>query len=111
MKVFGSIYYVRKYIENENIADPLISRGQDGLYRIYVDSGFRVNATRTTCSNINSRFGRNLRFRLDKKSRSYQIMAQYDRLTEVREKLTRYKGEGSGRIWQEKSVTRCPENG
>ncbi len=111
MTAFGTIYYARKYIENEKIADPLVSRGQDGLYRIYVDSGFRVDATRTTCSNINSRFGKNLRFRIDKESRSYQIMAQYDRLTEVREKLSRYKGEGSNCIWREKSAIRYPENG
>ena len=111
MTVFGTIYYARKYIENEKITDPLVSRGQDGFYRIYVDTSFRVDATRTTCANINSRFGKNLRFRLDKVSRSYRIMAQYDRLTEVKEKLSRYRGEGSNCIWQEKSAIRYPENG
>ena len=103
MAVFGTIYYARKYIQCEKVKDPLVSRGQDGFYRIYVDTGFRVDATRTTCANINSRFGKNLRFRLDKESGSYQIMAQHDRLAEVKEKLSRYKGEGSNRIWQEKS--------
>lgn len=111
MTVFGTIYYARKYIQCEKIKDPLVSRGQDGFYRIYVDTGFRVDATRMTCANINSRFGKNLRFRLDKESRSYKIMAQYDRLIEVKEKLSRYKGEGSRCIWQEKRSIKSPENG
>lgn len=111
MTAFGTIYYARKYIQCEKIKDPLVSRGQDGLYRIYVDTGFRVDATRTTCANINSRFGKNLRFRLDKESRYYQIMAQHDHLAEVKEKLSRYKGEGSRCIWQEKRSIKSQENG
>lgn len=102
MTAFSSIYYAKKFIETVGIEDPMISRCQDGLFRVFIDTGFRVDATRTTCANINSRFGKNLRFRLDKESRSYQIMAQHDHLAEVKEKLSRYKGEGSRCIWREK---------
>lgn len=111
MTAFGTIYYARKFINTVGIEDPMVSRCQDGLFRVFVDTGFRVDATRTTCANINSRFGKNLRFRLDKESRSYQIMAQYDRLIKVKEKLSRYRGEGSKCIWKEKSAIRYPENG
>ena len=111
MAAFRTIYYARKFIDTVGIEDPMISRCQDGLFRVFVDTGFRVDATRTTCANINSRFGKNLRFRLDKESRSYQIMAQRDHLAEVKEKLSRYKGEGSRCIWQEKRSIKSQENG
>lgn len=102
MTAFGTIYYARKFIETVGIENPMISRCPDGLFRIFVDTGFRVDASRVTCSSINSRFGKSLRFRKDHKSGSYQILAPCDYLGEVLEKLSRYKGEGSNRIWQEK---------
>ena len=103
MTAFGSIYFARKFVKDEGLEDSGISRCQDGLYRVFVDTGFRVDATRTTCSNINSRFNKSLRFRLDHKSGSYRILAHYDRLMEIQGRLSRYKGEGCNCIWQEKS--------
>lgn len=103
MTAFVTIYYARKFVKDESLEDSAISRCQDGLYRVFVDTGFRVDATRTTCANINSRFNKSLRFRKDHKSGSYQILAPCDYLREVLEKISRYKGEGSNRIWQEKS--------
>lgn len=111
MTAFGTIYYARKFIETVGIENPMISRCQDGLFRVFVDTGFRVDATRVTCSTINSRFGKSLRFRLDKKSGAYQILASCDYLEEIRGELSRYKGEGSNRIWQEKRSTKSQENG
>lgn len=111
MTAFGTIYYARKFIETVGIENPMISRCQDGLFRVFVDTGFRVSATRSTCATINSRFGKCLRFRKDHKSGDYQILAPCDYLGEVREKLSRYKGEGSNRIWQEKRNIKSQENG
>ena len=111
MAAFGTIYYARKFIETVGIEDPMISRCQSGLFRVFVDTGFRVNATRTTCSGINNRFGKRLRFRKDHKSGDYQILAPYDYLGEIREKISRYKGEGSSCIWQEKRNIKSQENG
>lgn len=111
MTAFETIYYARKFIDTVGIKDSMISRCQDGLFRIFVDTGFRVDATRTTCSNINSRFNKSLRFRLDHKSGSYRILAHYDRLMEIQGRLSRYKGEGCNCIWQEKRSIKYQENG
>lgn len=111
MTAFGSIYYARKFIETVGIENPMISRWQDGLYRVFIDTGFRVDASRVTCSSINSRFEKSLRFRKDHKSGSYQILAPCDYLGEIREKLSRYKGEGSRCIWKEKRNIKSQENG
>lgn len=111
MTAFGTIYYAKKYVNYYGIKNPMISRCQDGLFRVFVDTGFRVDASRVTCSHINSRFGKSLRFRRDHKSGDYQILATCDYLGEIREKLSCYKGEGSRCIWQEKRNTRYQENG
>lgn len=111
MAAFGTIYYARKFIDTVGIEDPMVSRCQDGFFRVFVDTGFRVDASRVTCSHINSRFGKSLRFRKDHKSGSYQILASCDYLGEIREKLSRYKGEGSRCIWQEKRSIKSQENG
>lgn len=111
MTAFGTIYYARKFIETVRIENPMISRCKDGLYRVFIDTGYRVNASRVTCSHINSRFGNSLRFRMDHKSGDYQILAPCDYLGEIREKLSRYNGEGSNCIWQEKRCIKSQENG
>lgn len=111
MTAFGTIYYARKFVKDERLEDSVISRCQDGLYRVFVDTGFRVDATRTTCANINSRFNKLLRFRLDHKSGSYRILAQYDHLEKIQKKLSLYKGEGCNCIWQEQSDINSQENG
>lgn len=102
MTAFGTIYYARKFVNTVGVENPMISRCQDGLFRVFVDTGFRVSATRSTCATINRRFGKCLRFRKDHKSGDYQILAPSDYLEEIRGKLSRYKGEGCYRIWQEK---------
>ena len=111
MTAFGSIYYARKFVDTLGIKNPMISRCQDRLFRIFVDTGFLVDATRTTCANINSRFGKSLRFRLDRVTKSYQILAPYDDLENIQTKLSIYKGEGCNCIWQEKRIIKYGVNG
>lgn len=111
MTAFGTIYYAKKYVKYYGIKDPMISRCPDGLFRIFVDTGFRVDATRTTCANINSRFNKSLRFRLDRKSGSYRILAPYDHLEAFQVNLSRYKGEGCNSIWREKRVIKFGVDG
>ena len=111
MTAFGTIYYARKFVKDNGLEDSAISRCQDGSYRVFVDTGFRVDATRTTCANINSRFNKSLRFRLDHKSGSYRILAQYEHLEKIQSKLSTYKGEGCNCIWQEKRNIKYQENG
>lgn len=111
MTAFGTIYYAKKYANYYGIKNPMISQCSDGLFRIFVDTGFRVDASRVTCSNINRRFGKSLRFRLDVITRDYQILAPYDKLEDFQYNIFRYKGEGSNCIWQEKRSIKSPENG
>lgn len=112
MTCFGSVYYAQKFARDNHLTDVTFSRCQDGLYRIFLDTGFRVNATRTTCSSINSRFGKRLRFRLDRDSGSYQILADIDYCLTVTERLKNYRGEGCKHIWQEsESSIKSAENG
>lgn len=111
MTAFGTIYYARKFVKDERLEDSAISRCQDGLYRVFVDTGFRVDATRTTCANINSRFNKSLRFRLDHKSGSYRILAPYDHLEAFQVNLSRYKGEGCNCIWRDQRNINSQENG
>lgn len=111
MTAFGTIYYAQKYVHYYGIKDPTISRCPDGLFRIFVDTGFRVDASRVTCSNINSRFGKSLRFRLDRVTKSYQILAPYDDLEKIQAKLSTYKGEGCNCIWREKRVIKFGVDG
>lgn len=112
MTCFGSVYYAKKFARDNHLTDVTFSRGQDGLFRIFLDTGFRVNATRTTCSSINSRFRKCLRFRMDREFGSYQILTDIDNLTTVIERLKNYRGEGCNCIWQEsKNSTKSQADG
>lgn len=101
MTCFGSVYYARKFVRDNHLAGVTYSRCQDGLYRVFLDTGFRVDATRTTCASINKRFGKKLRFRLERSSGSYQILTDIDNMERVTVRLKNYRGEGCNCIWQE----------